>query len=181
MERNVKRAGEFKIVVESISEKGATFLDVDIFRNEAGGVLHRMHIKPSSIWAPLSIDSVHAPSVHLSWPASMVRRFYKRFSDAKDAQKHVDEFIVKLNKSCGVDLQFGGDSRTINSMQKSERRAWIVFPYRHEWKPLQGIVASFKLPQSMQDSIQCKSLGIAWSLGSQHLVHAVRRKELQAE
>ena len=117
--------------------KGILLLDVDFFRGrrwKASGLLDfRLHVKDSSIWQPLSVDSCHAASVHAEWPQAMIGRMFKRFSDRGEAAACVLEFASRLRSTLCFDQDLDVSGVPLRSHYRRERKACMVLPFRHEW------------------------------------------------
>ena len=78
---NVK-AGYFKLEYETRITRPIDFLDVTIWKGsrfrKSRLLDHKVYTKPTSIYTPLGISSLHVPSIHLTWPRAMIRRFRDR-------------------------------------------------------------------------------------------------------
>ena len=173
-------ASEYKITVDSWSSDEAIFLDVRIFKNNdfmnSMKFAYDLHVKPASIWKPLSPWSSHSKSVHNSWPLSQLERITKRFSNSARAVNAVRMFRERYLTLCGLSLPLK-DKKVITILEthsSTPPRSWLVIPYNVCWASasLGRALNLVKMPLSMAPVGQ---VSISWRLGHSQLVHRLRK------
>ena len=162
-------AHPFVITLDSISKSRFQMLDLDVSFSPT--VSFELFTKPSSIWQPLSPESVHAPQVHKHWPLAQCKRIRSKFSSKKGGEQAVQHFKSLLFDSFGIQLAEGLKSSLPNI---SVKRSWLVMPYHRclVMSKFGRVVGSLKVPLSMSfDKVR-----LSWKLSAPHLVHRLRRR-----
>ena len=92
----------FKLEVESIASDEVQMLDVVFYRGprwrSAGIMDHRIHIKRSSLWIPLSDRSMHPAGVHRAWPLAHALRVRRLCSERQHADSEIKKFCSILRQ-----------------------------------------------------------------------------------
>ena len=85
--------GHFKISVEEFGSSTARYLDLEL--TVAGtNIVTRPAWKPTSLLRPLETSSAHPPSVHVSWPVSMMQNAAKLASSEGGAEA-AQQFLLQ--------------------------------------------------------------------------------------
>ena len=174
--RMKREASPFVLTIDSVSKHGFQMLDVEGTLRVDGLLEFSLFQKTTSIWKPLSPESVHPPSIHMHWPLAQCRRIFRRFSDPRKGRAAVDLFRGKYKASFGVELKVLHLQRAGHkSLQPKHKTSWLVLPFHRCLSRKVGhAVASLSVPRSMP----FEKVGLAWSLNSRHLAHRLRRKRL---
>ena len=168
-------AHPFVLKLESVSKHGCQMLDVnvDFCFPVLGDVGHRvfsLFTKPSSIWQPLSPESLHPSSIHLHWPRAQCKRIGSKFSCAVEGNRALEAFKARYYNSFQVHIA----EHTSKPDLPCAATSWIVVPY-NVCLLLGGLargVSSFVFP----DGFSFRRARLSWSLGSKHLIHLLRRR-----
>ena len=127
--------------------------------------------KPSSIWKPLSPESMHAAFVHQHWPAAQCSRIQRRFSSSSEGTKAVSEFKSKLFNISGV---------AVGSMTKELKpfccTSWLVLPFDFALvkSGVASAVSSVVVPNIVKHTIG--KIRVSWALGNKRLMHLLRQR-----
>jgi hypothetical protein len=170
-------ASEYKMSLDCFSREEAVFSDVRIFKDsrfrDSCKFDYGLHVKPSSVWLPLSPWSSHSQGVHNSWPQSQISRFVKRFSNFSRAVVRQQEFRENYYRLFGLVLPkeeaFTHETHAVRPI-----RSWLVIPFNQCWARanLGKELNSIEKPHSMAP---VGAASISWRLGNPHLVHALRK------
>ena len=129
----------------------------------------RLFTKPSSIWKPLSPESMHAVFVHRHWPIAQCTRIQKRFSCKNAGERAVEAFKTQLFETCGVCV-----SSRAKTSRLSDPISWLVLPFTFAVckSGVNSSVRSVWVPPALHDV--CSKVRISWSLGNKRLMHLLR-------
>ena len=175
------RAHPFILNVESVSRHNVFTLDVEWFKgnrySETSTLDFRLFVKPTSLWTHLSPHSEHHPNVHLSWPASQMRRIAKRHSckyrAADDIQKFKQQFFV----ACGLNLEdHGSRCASYGKPNLGPGISWMVLPWYSAWRSskIGHAIRHTMVPVSLRDMLGIERASVSWSNGSKHLLFILR-------
>ena len=147
-------------------------VNVDFCFPSSGGVGHvvfSLFTKPSSIWQPLSPDSVHPVSIHLHWPRAQCERIKSRFSCRLSGEKAASDFKIRYYNAFQIRVIDQDHSRSSTSHDST---SWIVLPYNLclVLGKLANVVSSFVFP----DCFPFDMARLSWRLGDKHLKHLMR-------
>ena len=164
-------ASPFIITLDSVSREGFQMLDVQGSLLSSGVLTFSLFQKDSSIWKPLSPDSLHPLSIHVHWPQAQCKRIAKRYSCPKKGTIAVERFKEKYKRLFGVPmLDLRKRHKTFSPVS---HKTWLVLPYHKSLVSgrLSKVVSSLSVP----DGLSCDKVGLSWALNSKHLVHRLRR------
>ena len=167
-----RQALPFVLTLDSVSSCGFQMLDVDACVTDDRSLSFRLYQKPSSIWRPLSPESQHPHSIHLHWPIAQCRRIMKRHTSTKEGEEAVRRFKALYSHAFGRPIA----ERHKNSRPKLAS-SWIVLPYHVCLVAvrLSQVVSSLVVPVSLSfDRVR-----LSWSLCGKHLVHRLRRSNIE--
>ena len=162
----------FAVKVDSFSSHEFQMLDVLFWKGErflsTSSLDSCLFTKPSSIWMPLSVESMHPVFVHRHWPLSQCKRISKRFTNQSDGEAAVCAFKNRVFPSSGVHVGEGAKSpehsnKTITS--------WLVLPFHFAISHVAGAVNAVKVPTSIA---AFGKVQVSWSLGNKRLMHLLR-------
>ena len=163
-----EKARPFVITLDAISRHGFQMLDVEACVTRDSGLSFRLYKKPSSIWKPLSPESLHPKSVHVHWPLAQCDRILRRHTNAKEEVASVSHFKTLYSRLFGIPI-----AEKHKSFRPQQVSSWIVLPYNVclVGVRLSQVVSSLSVPIGLSFS----RVRLAWSLNSKHLVHRLRR------
>ena len=130
-------------------------------------VVFSLFTKPSSIWKPLSPESLHPLSIHRNWPLAQVKRIVDRYSNKQDGLRAANAFKELYKNSFGIAIV----EKHLPKLPK-QITSWLVLPYNLVLVlgGLQKMVSSLRVPGGF-----CfQKVGLSWSLGGKHLLHLLR-------
>jgi len=163
----------FTIKLETVGRKGFQMLDLAFSKGERFDVCSCLDFclftKPTSIWKPLSPESMHPASVHMHWPIAQCNRIRKRFSCYLKAETAVQTFESKLFAANGV---------TVESWVKRPRSicstSWMVLPFDFclGSSRVMSTVKNVVVPESIWSVLS--QVKISWKLGNKRLMHLLR-------
>jgi len=185
----VRFADCFKVLCESVSSYSCKMLDLHIFfgpkHNSTGLCDYNISSKQTSISIPLAPTSMHHPSVHVAWPASMVLRAHRLSSSKAVASAHVETLMDKW-KSSGIVLpdphacvrKSPSFLSPAFSQQQSTR---LVLPYCVAFYRAQfaKVLATYSTHWQLRNFIM-PPVGIAWSLSQRHyskILHTLKSNQ----
>ena len=130
-----------------------------------------LFIKPTSIWRPLSPESMHPVTVHEHWPISQCARISKRFSDTKQAATAVADFKHQLSLINGVTI-----GEVANLPKPKQITSWIVLPFTYVLgnSRISSVVSRLNIPNSLSSVFG--RIRISWKLANKRLMHMLRLK-----
>ena len=172
----VHRASPFEVQIEETSKESVQMLDLRVY---AGGGFQRCHKfdfevspKSSSIATPLMPTSCHPPSVHMSWPSSLVQRWKHLSSSRLGNSRALDHFGSLWTR-------FQLYPRTTTSERRDRQpQLRIVLPFSPVWggAGLGGALREFEGRfQYVTSGLQLPGkFGIAWRLGGSNLFSTLR-------
>ena len=150
-----RKAGFYKLIMESISQSSAVFLDMHVSKGGRHGTSGLLEIgsykKPSSQKVPLHSTSAHHQSVHKSWPLCRLNHFENITTSYEGCMKAKTEFVIELvNKAAGhaalplVFQQIAGETGVI--ARESKPCSWLVLPFHiaYEGARLHDILLSYR-------------------------------------
>ena len=163
-----ERAQPFVLTLDSVSKRGFQMLDVKACVTCDSSLSFRLYQKPSSIWKPLSPESLHPHSIHTHWPLAQCNRIMRRHTNAEEGRACVSRFKALYSQMFGI--PFAEKHKSFRPQQVS---SWIVLPYNVclVGVRLGQVVSSLSVPTGLSFS----RVRLAWSLNSKHLVHRLRR------
>ena len=173
------RAGYFRITWEI--QEHIKFLDVEAWKGarwqREGKLDHTAFVKPTSLYRPLGLTSMHHGSVHRSWPMGMVKRLRNRCYHAKDALAHEQRFESKLasvtSRDYARELCCCGSGQTPFEKRKIPPFSRLILPFcpATKFANINRVLKRAQLDFSGLGVDNYTSTAVAWSLGGQHLVH----------
>ena len=173
-------AAPFQLKLESMSSHKCQMLDLEITLcvrpSESFSLCSfGLYTKPTSIWQPLAIDSVHPKSIHKHWPIAQCQRIYSKFSCPIKGKRAVDKFKAQYAESFGINIaeKPGNGSRPIVSPTR-----WLVLKYHSSLVRVgfTSVVCSLVVPSWFP----FKQIRTSWQLPNKHLIHLLRQKGKQA-
>ena len=100
-----RRSRCFTVISDPCSLDSVDFLDVTLFKGprwRRTGILdHKVFVKPTSHWQPLSTSSAHHPMTHRAWPFAMLRRYLDLSSSHSMAMDSTLRVSTALVSRCG--------------------------------------------------------------------------------
>ena len=128
-----------------------------------------LFVKPTSIWRPLSPESMHPVTVHEHWPINQCARIRKRFSDAFLAEKAVQKFECELLKVSGAAVGI----KAFVTRTKAQT-SWLVLPFDFVLggSKISSVVSDIHVPESLRSVFS--QVRVSWKLGNKRLMHLLR-------
>ena len=165
-------AAPFRIKLESISKTSCQMLDLSFTKGDGGRLDYSLYKKQTSIWQPLSSESMHSYSIHKHWPLAQCKRIRGRFSRKADGESAVQSFKREMFSVCGKNIE-----EIVCPNRLKQTASWMVLPYCFELGSLQiqRFLSSVKVPKELTDLFG--SVKVSWRLGSKHLIHLLRRSK----
>ena len=176
------RSKIWRLKVESVSSLECSFLDLHIGKiglwRSCGMLDISICHKPSSQYQPLAPHSMHPPSVHISWPAGMIRRA-EALCNSKAAVKQEVLYLWRLisarSGSTFAGIALGAQNpRPPVRCQTDNQVSRILLPYFAGWDTV-GLNGSLrKLCETYRQSFM-RDLGsaldvrVAYTLAGPHL------------
>ena len=165
-----KHAEPFVLTLDSVSKSGFEMLDVKAEVLSEGFLSFSLFKKTSSIWTPLSPDSLHSSAIHRHWPMAQVERIRRRFTCPQAAEKAVREFEYLYNKLFGLPIS----KKHQTFSPRKQNMSWLVLPYHRCL--VEGKIGQVVRLLSVPFGLAFDMVGLSWSLNSRHLVHRLRTK-----
>ena len=158
------------INVHSFSSNEFQMLDVLFWKGERFSSLSlldfRLFTKPTSIWKPLSCESMHPLFVHRHWPMAQCKRIRKRFSCDKAGEDAVSAFKDRVSNLCGVQVSVGA-----KSPKHLLPTSWLVLPFCFAiGSEVSTAAASVIVPPCIRVFSKVR---ISWALGNKRLMHLI--------
>ena len=168
-------AKPFNVTLDAISKRGFQMLDLDVRLTPCFDHFlcsFRLFVKPTSIWKPLSPESLHPSSIHKHWPRAQCERIRKRFSCKAEGETAVAKLKALYFDSFGITVADKQKPHLPKSPISSS--SWMVMPYHLclVMSHFGQVVSSLVVPQCLSfDRVR-----LSWKLNSPHLIHRLRRK-----
>ena len=175
--RVVEKSKPFVVKVEEVSSHGVQFLDLFLYFGEryrkSGFLDFRVHIKCTNISTPLLPTSLHPPSVHRSWPSSLIFREKSLTSSTHMISTNIRALEDRWNNA-GVLVPSQRPLRRLSfkasgSLSADSRVFRIVLPYFPRWagvcQPLLDAVRDLEIAPGLIARGE-----VAYMLGHLHLV-----------
>ena len=161
----------FTVKLESISRIGCQMLDVFVSCSDFLRPHFRLYTKPSIIWQPLSPESAHHISIHRHWPLAQCCRIRSRFSSAAEGDAEVLSFIKSFYEATGVLLV--EEQQKSTKIKPKNASSWLVLPFNFVLSnsTFARAISDLRVPEELPFI----NVRVSWSLGSQHLMHLLRR------
>ena len=131
------------------------------------GLDFEIHVKPTSIWSPLSPSSMHMACIQRSWPAAQIMRYRQRFSSVGVSNAKAAERLGKL-ASCGIVVHNKYDKHCTSPKCSENVMSYIVLPSFEAFAASR--VSSAISQHPMPHDICCSKVCVSWKLGGRHLV-----------
>jgi len=175
-----KHSGVFKLKCDEVSKVKVCMLDIALFKgssNVPAPLKHCIHLKPSSHWRPLSMESMHPPSVHRSWPIAQMVRIRSLCSSKSMRAQHLESFLYRLKEagSCW----YACKSRTPTNRVDKRSHRYLVLPFSFPLKSVAGLLT--RSLEEVRAKWVCHDSNlpitrIAWSLGAKHLITRLKHQ-----
>ncbi len=163
------RSKFFVVEMESSSDQSVVMMDVEIFKGpkfkKCNMLDHRVHVKDTSIWSPLSPTSSHPMNIHAAWPAGMVKRFKWLSSSNGDFELSKEMLLKRIHRdrSC-LDLMKNPKSQFFSRMIMKFHPAW-------QSTPISGAIKE----ATREFSGEWNTISVGWKLSDTRLVHRLLR------
>ena len=181
-----RRAQPFGLKVEETSLQEVVMLDVQISKAtrhaETGFLDTCVHVKKSSVWAPLTPSSGHPPGVHRAWPFGQILRYQRLCSHPKTRFEKV-EGLYNILRRAGVHTE-QREARPRRSPIPAPIRvsSRLVLPWRPHW-------AAAKIPQLLRSFAlrwtptlgSTAVVNVAWSNAAPHTYLMIRRRSMTTD
>ena len=175
-----RRARFYEVKVEDESVYRMEFLNLRVCKRP-GGLLTMHYAKPTANNIPLSSLSGQAPTVHKSWPRSIIGSIFRLCMRSKDAQRAADNLRARFFTST-VPLCWPA-TRWRPQVPRRDRSStvWLALPFHPSTSGgLQRILFEIKaelgtrFTNNFMTTLGLNDVSIAWQNGSAPLLYRLR-------
>ena len=161
----------FKLDIETVSDTGVNMLDVWVEKESPrcrSKLVIDMYEKPTSIKRYLAATSMHAPSVHRSWPRAQVARIRRLCGRAADANVRISAFSRDLafNDAWPPSTDPRPPSDSTSARSQEIIVSWLTLPFHAAWSSSDLPNLVYRACREAKNSLLVR---IAWCLGGNHM------------